>query len=189
MKAGLFVLAVAGVLVGVIPATAQQRRPVPDTGEWSIGGSIGAGSPRDPSLSGGLDLAANVERYLTPRLSIRGQLGGDSNDIVQRNFTGTISPVFLDGNVVYNWEGGVWHPYVTGGLGMYRYRSFETLAPTTTDTSLGVDVGGGLEYFTNRRVTITGELLYHDVNRISTPLTTFNQGQFWTFTVGLKRYF
>ena len=42
----------------------------------------------------------------------------------------------------------------------------------TADTSLGFDVGGGMEYFTNRRVTVTAEFLYHDVNRIKTPLTT-----------------
>jgi len=189
MRARLSAFAVIALIAGTVPAAAQGRSPVPNTGMWSVGGSIGAGSPRDASLSGGFDIAGNLERYLTPRVSVRGQLGGSWNDIVQRNFTGTISPVFVDGNIVYNWEGGVWHPYVTGGLGMYRYRSFETLAPATTDTSLGMDLGGGIEYFANRHVTFTGEVLFHDVDEIKTPLTTFNQGQFWTFTVGVKRYF
>ena len=189
MRARLISLAVGALLVSAIPAAAQRRAPVPNTGMWSIGGAIGAGMPSDPSLGGGLDLAGNVERYVTPRLSIRGQLGGEWNDIVGRNFTGTISPVFLDGNVVYNWEGGVWHPYLTGGLGMYRYRSRETLVTGMTDTSLGADLGGGIEYFTNRRVTLTAEFLFHDINQIRTPLTTFNQGQFWTITAGVKRYF
>lgn len=176
-------------LVSTIPAAAQRRTPVPNTGMWSIGGSIGAGMPSDPSLTSGLGLAGNIERYLTPRLSIRGQLGGSWDDIVGRHFTGTVSPVFLDGNVVYNWEGGVWHPYVTGGLGMYRRRSFESLAPGSTDTALGADVGGGLEYFSNRRVTLTAEFLYHGVDSIQTPLAVFPQGQFWTLTAGMKRYF
>jgi Outer membrane protein beta-barrel domain len=190
MRARLFTFAVGALLVSAIPAAAQRRStPVPNTGMWSIGGAIGAGVPTDPSLSGGLALAGNVERYLTRRLSIRGELGGAWNDIVGRHFTGTVSPVFLDGNVVYNWEGGIWHPYVTGGLGMYRYRSFESLAPGRTDTSLGLDVGAGLEYFTNRRVTLTAEFLYHDINQINTPLATFTQGQFWTITGGVKRYF
>jgi opacity protein-like surface antigen len=180
---------VGAALLASAPVAAQGRGPVPDVGMWGLGGSIGAGVPSDPSLNRGLDLAGNIERYFTPRVSIRGQLGGEWSDITGRNFAGTISPVFLDGNLVYNWEGGVWHPYVTGGVGMYRYRSFENLTTSTTDTSLGVDFGGGIEYFTNRRVTLTAEILYHDVNQIKTPLTTFNQGQFWTVTAGVKRYF
>jgi Outer membrane protein beta-barrel domain len=187
MQPRLLTLAVAALLMSAIPAAAQRR--VPNTGMWALGGSIGAGMPSDPSLAGGLDLSGNLEGYLTPRVSVRGQLGGASTDIVGRGFSGTISPVFLDGNLVYNWEGGKWHPYVTGGLGMYRYRSRENLAPATTDTSLGADFGGGLEIFSSRRTAVTTEFLYHDVQQIKTPLTTFNQGQFWTFNVGLKRYF
>src|SRR5437016_13668711 len=126
MRARLIFAAIGALLlVGAIPAAAQRRTPVPNTGMWSIGGSIGAGMPSDPSLGGGLDVAGNMERYVTPRLSIRAQLGGEWNDIVGRNFTGTLSPVFLDGNVFYGREGGVWHPYLTGGLGMYRYRADE----------------------------------------------------------------
>src|SRR5437867_2304481 len=176
MQGKLVILVVATLLVGATEAAAQRRLPVPNTGMWSVGGSIGAGMPTDPSLNQGFNLAGNLERYMTPRVSIRGQLGGVWSDIVGRHFAGTISPVFLDGNLVYNWEGGIWHPYVTGGLGMYRYRSHEFLAPETTDTSLGLDLGGGLEYFANRRVTLTAEFLYHDVNQIKTPLATFNQG-------------
>jgi len=185
----LLALVVAAFVVHAVPAFAQGRSPVPNQGMWAIGGSIGGGAPSDPSLSGGIDVAGNIERYLTPRISIRGQLGGEWSDIVNRGFTGTVSPVFVDGNVVYNWEGGVWHPFVTGGLGVYRYRSFENLAPSSSDTMLGLNVGGGIEYFTNRRVTVTGEVLFHDVDQVATPLTTFNQGRFWTATVGLKRYF
>jgi hypothetical protein len=90
---------------------------------WALGGSIGGSVPSDPSLGNGLELVGNVETYVTPRVSIRGQLGGGWSDIVGRGFTGTINPVFVDGNVVYNWEGGVWHPFVTGGVGIYHYRS------------------------------------------------------------------
>ena len=189
MRPRVLALVVFALFISVIPAAAQRRARVPNTGMWAVGGSIGTGSPQDPSLAGGLDLAGNIERYLTPRVSIRGQLGGETNDIVNRGFTGTLGPVYVDGNVVYNWEGGVWHPYATGGIGLYRYRIFERFAPTTADTSVGLNVGGGIEYFLNRRVTLTGELLFHDIEQVQTPLTTFRQGQFWTFTVGAKRYF
>jgi hypothetical protein len=191
MRMRLLAFVVVAVLVNAAPSAAQgrERTPVPNTGMWAIGGAIGGGAPRDPSLNGKVDIAASVERYFSPRVSIRAQLGGEWNDIVNRGFTGTLSPVFLDGNIVYNWEGGAWHPFLTGGVGMYRYRSFENQTRSMTDTSAGLDGGGGIEYFVNRHVTFDGELLYHAVGKVQTPLTTFNQGEFWTFTVGVKRYF
>ncbi len=189
MSTRLLALFVAVLVAHAAPAHAQRRTPVPNSGMWAVGGSVGAGSPTDASLGGGVSVAGNLERYLTPRFSIRGQLGGEWSDIVNRGFTGTVSPVFVDGNAVYNWEGGVLHPYVTGGIGLYRYRSFEHLAPSSSNTSLGADVGGGVEYFANRRVTLTGEILFHDVGQVPTPLTTFNHGRFWTFTAGFKRFF
>ena len=44
MRARLIFAAIGALLlVGAIPAAAQRRAPVPNTGMWSIGGSIGAG--------------------------------------------------------------------------------------------------------------------------------------------------
>jgi len=181
------VAALSVLLTGATQASAQRRVPV--AGMWALGGSIGGGVPSDPSLNNGLELAGNVESYLTPRVSIRGQLGGAWSDIVGRHFNGTVNPVFVDANVVYNWEGGAWHPFVTGGVGIYHYRSSENGAGDATDTKPGVNLGGGMEYFYSRRGTITFETLYHAVSEVNTPLATFTQGQFWTFGVGLKRYF
>jgi hypothetical protein len=182
-----FVVAFSLFSIGASPAFAQRR--VPDTGMWAIGGSVGASAPSDASLGNGFNLAGNLEGYLTPRVSIRGQLGSMWSDITGRNFTGTINPVFFDGNVTYNWEGGAIHPFVTGGVGIYHYRSSINGAPAGSDTRPGVDVGGGVELFYHRRATVTVEGLFHAVSQFDTPVTTFNQGQFWTFGVGLKHYF
>jgi hypothetical protein len=179
----------SALLLAAISSTSALAQRVPAGGMWALGGSVGAGVPSDPSLANGLGFAGNLERYLTPRVSVRGQLGGEWSDVVGRHFTGTVNPVYLDGNVVYNWEGGVLHPFVTGGVGMYRYRSSIAGAVQGTDTRPGVDVGGGLEYFYRRHATFTAEALYHVVNKVDTPVTTFNNGQFWTFGVGVKRYF
>jgi len=185
---GLTRLTVITVLaVAAAPATAQTR--VPASGMWSLGGSIGKATPADPSLDNGLDLAGNLEGYLTPRVSVRGQLEGAWFDIVGRHFVGTVNPVSLSGNLSYNWEGGVWHPYITGGVGMYRQHSSESGAADSVDTRGGINVGGGVEYFFTRRATITGEALYHRVESVHTPLTTFNQGSYWSFRAGLKTYF
>ena len=188
MRASLRLIVTLSLLVIGAPYAYAQRQ-VPATGMWGVGGSIGAGVPSDASLENGLNLAGNVETYVTPRVSIRGQLGGTWADIVGRHFTGTVSPVYLDGNVVYNWEGGILHPFVTGGVGMYFYRSSIDGARNMTDTKPGLDFGGGLELFANRRTTMTFEALYHVVNEVDTSLATFNDGKFWTVGVGLKRYF
>ena len=188
MRASLRVI-VSLSLVVISASHAYAQRRVPAEGMWALGGSVGAGVPSDPSLANGLNLAGNLERYVTPRVSIRGQLGGTWSDIVGRHFTGTMNPVFLDGNVVYNWEGGKLHPFVTGGVGMYFYRSSINGAPAMTDTKPGFDVGGGLELFYNRRTAMTVEALYHAVGAVNSSLATFNDGQFWTVGVGVKRYF
>jgi outer membrane protein with beta-barrel domain len=182
-----FILLTFAIVFAAKPAAAQRR--VPDAGMWAVGGSIGATVPKDASLQNGLEVAGNLEGYLTPRVSIRGQIGATWWDITGRNFTGTVKPVFFDGNIVYNWEGGVWHPYVTAGVGAYRFKSSINPNVEGSDTKAGFDVGGGIEYFFTRDATITGELLYHKVDSFNSPVTTFNDGSFWSFSVGAKKYF
>jgi len=181
-----FVVAVCVLsLLISVPAFAQ-RAPAPEM--WAVGGSIGASLPTDPSLKNGLDVALTLEGYLTSRVSVRGQLGGSWWDITGRHFTGTVKPLRLDGNLVYNWEGGAVHPYVTAGVGMYRFRSSIDGAGDGSDTKAGVNLGGGVEYFVQRRTTVTGEVLYHKVGAFNAPVTTFNDGSFWSLDIGLKAY-
>jgi len=190
MRASLRLIVSLSLLVFVIGTShAYAQRRVPETGMWGVGGWIGAGVPMDASLDNGFGFAGNVERYVTPRVSIRGQLGGTWADIVGRHFTGTVNPVFLDGNVVYNWEGGNLHPFVTGGGGIYFYKSSIDGSRSMTDTKPGLDFGGGLELFFDRRTTMTAEALYHVVSSVDSALATFPDGKFWTFGVGVKRYF
>lgn len=177
------------VLTFAPAAPALAQRHVPDGGMWAVGGALGATVPADASLQNGLEVAGDIEGYLTPRVSVRGQLGAAWWDITGRHFTGTIKPVFFDGNVVYNWERGVWHPYVTAGVGAYRFHSSIDPSLSGDDTKVGVNLGGGIEYFFTRDATITGELLYHKVDGFASPVTVFNDGSFWSFAMGAKKYF
>jgi hypothetical protein len=188
MRAGVIVL-LMGLMLSFGAHSAQAQRRMPAEGAWAIGGSIDAAGPSDASLLDGPALTGNIEGYLTPRVSIRGQLSGTWWDITGRNFSGTVKPVIFDGNLVYNWEHGIWHPYATAGIGMYRFRSAESGTLAVTDTKGGFNAGGGIEYFFRRRATLTGEVLYHKVDSFNTPLTTFNDGSFWTVAAGVKRYF
>ncbi len=189
MRVSVAVLALGSIVsIGVTPASAQRRGPVPNTGMAAIGGSIGASVPSDASLQNGPELAGQIEGYLTPRVSIRGQVGAAWWDITGRGFRGTVKPVFVDGNVVYNWEGGAIHPYVTGGFGLYHY-GFDIPGANGTDNKFGVDLGGGLEFFFRRHATLTGEVLYHAVSTPThSPVTDF-ESRFWTLSMGVKRYF
>jgi outer membrane protein with beta-barrel domain len=183
MRQTSIILLFAFVLAAATPSLAQRR--VPDTGMGGIGASIGAALPTESSLENGLELAGNLEGYLTPRMSVRGQLGTAWLDIKGGGID--VRPLFVDGNVVYNWEGGQWHPYVTGGLGWYHYR-LERGSLEATDNNVGYDLGGGFEYFFTRRSTITGELLYHKVGDIITGPFSYSDGSFWTFAIGAKTY-
>jgi opacity protein-like surface antigen len=193
MRSLLIVTAIGGAIVLLASPAAAQRRVAqartPTEGMWAAGGSIGAAGPSDASLQNGFDVAGNIEKYLTSRFSIRGQLGVTSWDIQGRGFGGSITPFFADANAVYNWEGGIVHPYVTGGVGLYHYHASETATQDRSDTKPGLDFGGGAEVFFNRRTTMTGELTYHKVGAFDSPLATFQDGSFWRVAVGLKRYF
>lgn len=187
MRTSGFVL-IVGLMTLASAASASAQRRVPAAGMWAIGASTGAAGPSDASLETGLQLAGTVERYLTPRLSIRGQVGTSWWDITGRNFTGTVTPTFFDGNVVYNWEGGNVHPFVTGGVGLYHFHASEGATRDRSDNEPGFNVGGGAEIFFTRRATLTAELGYHKVGEIDTPLATFTDGSFWRFGVGAKLY-
>jgi len=154
-----------------------------------IGASIGADIPTDSTLDKGLDIAGTIEGYLTSRVSVRGQVGAAWWDIVGHRFTGTVKPLYVDGNIVYNWEGGAVHPYVTAGIGMYKFRSTEAGSVEGSDTKAGFNVGGGAEFFFTRRATFTAEVLYHKVDGFSTPLAGFGDGSFWRIAMGMKAYF
>jgi len=190
------IVAVAAIAISVTPASAQRRTTtqrtaaprVPAEGMWALGGSIGAAAPSDAALGNGFDVAGNLERFFSPRFSLRGQLGASWWDIQGHSFTGTVTPLFATGNAVYNWEGGAVHPYVTGGVGIYH---FSAPGPSVdrSDTKPGVNFGGGVDYFIDRRTTMGGELLYHKVGAFDTPLAAFGDGSFWRFGFGLKRYF
>jgi len=194
-RSSVVLTAAALVLTIAAPAFAQQRqqarqarRPVPDKGMAAVGVSVGAALPNEPSFTNGWDLAANVEGYLTPRVSVRGQLSGAWWDIFGHSYPGTVDPLVLDGNLVYNFEHGVWHPYLTGGVGMYHYR-FTEGSTTSSDTKAGFNLGGGVEFFLSRHDTVTGEVLSHIVPGDAHGALNVYKPDFWSIMFGYKRYF
>lgn len=182
--------ALALTLLCAAPSAAWAQRSVPDTGTTAIGVSIGASLPSDASLSNGPEIVGNLESYFTPRVSVRGQVAWSTWSISGRGFAGSVRPLVFDGNIVYNWDEGAWHPYVTAGAGIYHYGfNIDGLSGDQHDNNFGVDLGGGIEGFLTRDTTFTGEILYHAVSSPAvSPVSTF-ETHFWSLRVGLKHYF
>jgi len=176
------------------PAFAQSRTSrtqssrVPDRNMFGLGMSTGLYAPSSIDQNNGLYLTVNGEGYFTPRVSARAQFGGGWSDIFGHSFPGTVKPMVLLGNLVYNFEGGKIHPYVTGGGGMYHYR-FTEAGLNSSDTKAGIDFGGGAEYFFTRHDTLTGEVLFHAVPGMADGHNADYKARFWTITGGYKKYF
>jgi hypothetical protein len=186
---GTAVAALALLALAVTPAVAQSfQSPVPDRHMAAVGISFGVAVPGDDGLDTGPTLGVDGEYYLSSRISVRGQLSGAWWGISNAGDDNGVSPATLSGNLIYNWEHGVFHPYATVGLGLYSYRFTEDDIDSH-DTTLGVNIGGGVEYFLDRRNAITGELLIHsvpgDVNSKYNAYTPW----YWTVSGGFKRYF
>jgi hypothetical protein len=168
------------------PAAAQTR--VPDRGMGAISFLIGGAMPTEELLERGWFMAVAGEGYLTPRVSIRGQFGGSWHDVEFNGLDGKVSPMHLTGNLVYNWEYGKWHPYVTGGVGWYRWR-FGEGDDRPTDSKIGANLGGGIEYFFTRRDTLMGDINIHFVPGTMDSNIFPYEGRYWTIAGGYKRYF
>jgi opacity protein-like surface antigen len=180
LTVGSLVLGCSLAVPGV--ATAQEPR-VPAAGSAAVGIDAGAFVPTADSLNNSMLTNVLYEYYVTPRVSLRTDFGwatpalkGGSNSLRQ-------VPLRLDVN--YNWEGGKWHPFVGTGVGAYFLQARNSLGSLgDTDTKLGINFGGGVEYFLHRNVSLKGEGRYHAVN------DAFGQDPSGTaLTAGLKTYF
>ena len=180
------VVALAVSVATAAPAFAQG--PVPDRGMGAIGLSFGAAMPSDEVLSTGWFMAASGEWYLSPRFSVRAQLGGAFWDVDGGGLDGKVSPMHITGNAIYNWERGKWHPYAGGGIGWYRYR-FGEGDERLSDDKVGVNLGGGIEYFFTRRDTLTGDITFHIVPGEAESFIFPYKARYWTIAGGYKRYF
>lgn len=184
----IFTMTLATLVVAAAAPANAQTGPVPAPGMTGVTFSVGAALPSDDFLANGPLLGIGIERYSTRRVSVRGLLTGSWLDVKGHAFDGTVRPVTITGNVVYNWEHGQWHPYATAGAGLYHYR-FEENGLTDSANKFGVNLGGGVEWFFARRNTITGELLLHLVpGSVRSSLTDYDTG-FWTLAAGYKMYF
>jgi hypothetical protein len=178
---GILVLGSCLTLPGV--AAAQERAP--HTGSTAVGVDVGTFIPRDTQLDPALIVNALVEYYLTPRVSLRTDFGLTDPGF-SRESTDSLRQIPLRADVNYNWEGGKWHPFVGAGVGAYFIQFKDNgQALGDSETKAGFNLGGGVEYFTGRTVSLKGEARYHFIGK--TRAGEDPSGM--VLTGGLKKYF
>lgn len=156
----------------------------PDTGMIGAGFDVGVFFP-DEAFENTATLDGYGEAYVTPRFSLRGMLAW-ANPGVENRTEDHFRQFKLLFSGVYNWEYGVWHPFVSAGAGAYFVRLLREDRPDPEgETRGGLNFGGGIEFFTSRMTTVKGEVRW-DV--VSHPPDLPDATGF-TATIGLKRYF
>ncbi len=163
------------------PAAAQPR--VPDAEMWAVGGDFGVFLPAEDALDNTLDLQGFAEYYLTPRTGVRMELGWADPSFGKSD--NSLRQARLTFDVTYNWERGQTHPFAGFGVGAFFLQpKINGSSVGESHTEGGVNLFGGLEYFTSRTVAIKGEARYQIVR--SDELVDMHG---LTLSVGLKKYF
>jgi Outer membrane protein beta-barrel domain len=187
MVIGVFAFTVCALMAANTDAQAR-RVQVPRAEQSALGLDFGTFVPSASNESDQLDTALIVtglwEYYFTPRVSVRPSIGFTEPGL-KGSPIDNVRMVPMQFDVNYNWEGGRWHPFVGTGMGAY-YLQYRRRGSSLGDseTNLGVNLGGGVEYFLNRQFTLKGELRYQhvgDLGRVDPSGIAF--------TAGLKRYF
>lgn len=161
---------------------AHRPTQAPKTGDMAVSGNLGFANAFDDNFDG-LEpvFTGTFEYYTSPRVSWRGLLGFVSFDA---DFPpgADVNYKFVNGNVVYNWEQGWVHPFVTGGVGLYSKDASGSLPPNSDDTEIGLNVGGGIDWFVHERFAIKFEGALHG-------LTGEEPDSFFLGTAGVKWWF
>lgn len=169
------------VVLTLLPALASAQ---PQGGQFAAGADVGLFFPADDQFDSALFWGGFLEGYATPRVGIRGSLFVTSPEY-ERGTDEHERQIRLGADVIYNWEGGRVHPFVGAGLAAHFLQFTDNGEDVgDSDSRLGFDVLGGLEYFLNRAWTVKGEGRYQwvDDRRGVNP-------DGLVLTIGLKRYF
>lgn len=171
----------------IAPAIAGAQARVPAAESTAIGFDVGGFAPSiagSDQLENAPAISGLYEYYVTPRVSLRASAGW-SQPSIKNSSTDTVRMIPLGMDVNYNWERIQWHPFVGAGLGAY-FMQYERRSESLGEsgTSLGVNVGGGIEYFFTRTAAFKGEGRYHAIGKYRGIDPSGLK-----LTIGLKTYF
>jgi len=153
----LGLLTFAALFAVAAPSFAQAR--VPDSQSMAVGVDVGVLFPGD-HLDPGPVVNGLWEYYLTPRAGVRTTLGW-AYPPFERNDEDSQRQIKLALDLLYNWEYGKIHPFVTGGGGVWFLQEKDNGENFgDSEKKPGLTVGAGIDYFVTRTATVKFEGRY-----------------------------
>ena len=177
----------------------------------AIGILFGGALPTAERLDNGRYAGATFTVSIASHLALSTEAGADWVDIDRPGVRSDLMPRFANLNLLVHWRRGAFRPFITGGVGVYRYTiTFSSdafidpalrdslvalgLSPTSRSTPIetrhdewGANLGGGFEYFFTRRSAMLMEIRGHGTRNFVqiVPL----DGVFVNAAVGFRQYF
>ena len=193
---------------GAIPAVAQAAAAI--GGPVAIGGAFGGAVPTADRLDNGFYAGGGILVAIASHVSLDAGAGADHVAIDRPGFRSNLMPRFADLGLLFHWRSDPFRPFITGGLGIYRYTinvsSASLSDPTLRDELValgltpsgrgsiqvrhdepGINVGGGFDYFFGRRSALTMDLRAH-ATRNFVEVAPFG-GVFVNIAIGFRQYF
>ena len=200
---------VAILLCGTAWRSAAQAI-APYGGTVAIGASAGGAVPIGDRLENGLYTGGNLSIALASQVALTAEVGANWLDVDGPGLQTHLMPRFADLDLVIHLRRGPFRPFVTGGVGVYRYTltvSSAAFADPTLRTQLtalgltpasrtsiesrhdeiGVNFGGGFEYFFSRRSALLMDGRVH-ASQNFVQVAPF-KGVFVNASIGFRQYF
>jgi hypothetical protein len=194
---------------GVSPAAAQGSEPY--GGRVALSAAIGGAVPTGERLDNGMYAGATLLVSIASHVALTAEAGINRVAVDRPGFQSDFMPRFADLNLFVHWRRGPFRPFVSGGVGVYRYTvtvssqafvdpALRTelialgLSPTSSRAPIetrhderGLNLGGGFDYFFTRRSAVLMDARGHG-SRDFLLVAPF-QGLFVTAAVGFRQYF
>ena len=160
---GILLLSTLLLILGSFAAPAATN---PTGGDMALSFNAGLANAFDDTFEDVETVfTGTFEYYTSPRVSWRGLLGTMSFD-ADPPFPGdrlSVDATFVNANVVYNWEGGKIHPFITGGVGAYQKDVSSNLPNSSRfdETTFGLNGGGGVDWYLGERWALKFEGVLH----------------------------
>lgn len=152
---------------------------LPEKDHAAIGGELGLFSPFASEYKLGYSGSVSLDYYLSARFGVRASAAYAQSGTKLDGSPNASNAYFL-GQGVYNFDLGQIHPYGALGFGIYRVDP----ASGGSTGRVGLNLGGGADYFVSRRTAITGELLLHFLASVQD-----RKASFATLAVGVRYFF
>ena len=193
---------------GAVPALAQAAEPF--GGPLAIGGAFGGAIPTAEHLDNGFYAGGGILVAMASHVSLSAEAGADHVAIDRPGFHSHLMPRFADLGLLVHWRSDPFRPFITGGVGIYRYTitvSSESFSdPNLRDKLValgltsasrgsiqvrhdepGINLGGGFDYFFARRSALTMDLRVQATQKF-VEVAPFG-GVFVNAAIGFRQYF